>query len=115
MPPGSEAAFEQSKKTQRVFGTPKKARAGWQKSLALVRATPWPICHYQCLALIKNDSNLSVYGTFLIRLIPPPDIRVLLSTPKEIHNLNLSKVPLSIWSFRTPTTIFSIFLYQELV
>jgi len=52
MPPGSEAAFEQSKKTQRVFGTPKKARAGWQKSLALVRATPWPILP---LSVLSSD------------------------------------------------------------
>jgi len=42
-------------------------------------------------------------GTFLLRLLPPPDIRVLLSTPKETYDLNLnallSKVTSNISSY----------------
>jgi len=45
-------------------------------------------------------------GTFLKELLPPPDNRVLLRTPKENIDLNLSAVTLSIWSFRTPIASF---------
>jgi len=52
------------------------------------------------------NSNLSIRGTFLLRLLPPPDIRVLHPTPKETYDLNLSKVTSSIWSFLIPRAIF---------
>ena len=54
---------------------------------------------------MNYNSNLSTYGTFLFRLLLPSDIRVLLPTPKETYDLNLSKVTSSIWSFHVPTAI----------
>ena len=45
-------------------------------------------------------------GIFLKKLLPPPDNRGLLPTLKETYDLNLSAITLSIWSFRTPTSIF---------
>jgi len=43
------------------------------------------------------------------KFIHLPDIRRLLPTPKETYDMNLSaitKYTSSIWSFRTPTSIF---------
>jgi len=42
--------------------------------------------------LINYNSNLSVRDTFLSKLLPPPNMCVLLSTSKETYDLNLSKV-----------------------
>jgi len=50
-------------------------------------------------------------GIFLITLLPLPDIRVLLPTPKEKKEWKLIQDTSSIWSFRTN----SDFWYQELV
>jgi len=54
-----------------------------------------------------------MFGTFLKNLLPPSDCRGLLPIPKETYNLNLSAINLSIWSFRTPTSICcTIHLYN---
>jgi len=63
-------------------------------------------CRYGCSILLKCDSHLAIFGTSLIKLLPPLDKFGLLSTPKETYNLNLSAVILRIWSFGTPTTMF---------
>jgi len=46
----------------------------------------WFRCYY-CSTLINHDRNLSSCGTFLSRLLPPPDIRVFLPTQKETYIL----------------------------
>jgi len=51
------------------------------------------------------QGHLSMCGTFLVRLLSPPDIPLLLPTPKENYSLNLSKVTSGIWSFRIVTAI----------
>jgi len=114
-------AEQEREKTKRFFGTrPKKnpAQAGWLKCLGLVRATPWAdfdvirvySCstpfNYSCSTPFNYHSNLSMCGTSLQNLIHLPDNCRLLATPKEICNLNLSAVTLSMWSFRTPISIF---------
>jgi len=63
-------------------------------------------CRYWCSTLFNYDSNLSMCDTFLQKLIHLPDNRGLLATPKETYDFNVSAVTLSIWSFRTPTSIF---------
>jgi len=45
-------------------------------------------------------------GTFLQKSTHLPDNHGLLVTPKNIYDLNLSVVTLSIWSFQTLTSIF---------
>jgi len=59
-----------------------------------------------CSTLFNYHSNLFMCGTFLQKSIHLLDNRRLLATPNEIYDLNLSAVTLSIWSFRTPTSIF---------
>jgi len=61
---------------------------------------------YQCSALLIYHSNLSMCGTFLQKSIHLPDNRGLLATPKEIYNLILNAVSLSVWWFQTATSIF---------
>ena len=62
---------------------------------------------YHWSTLINYNSNLSMCGTFLKKLLPPPaDNCWLRPTPKKTYDLNLSEVTLSIWSFHTPRTIF---------
>jgi len=60
---------------------------------------------YRCSIPFNYHSNLSMCGTSLQNSIHPPD-NWLLATPKEICDLNLSAVTLSMWSFRTPISIF---------
>jgi len=64
------------------------------------------VWRYRCSTMLNRQGNLSICDTFLFRLLPPPDIRISLPTPKETHDLNLSTVTSSIWSFRIPTVIF---------
>jgi len=61
---------------------------------------------YWSSTLVNYHSNLSMCDTFLQKSIHFPDNRGLLATLKEIYDLNLSAVTLSIWSFRTSTFIF---------
>jgi len=74
-------------------------RAGTGDSVGRFRRYRWS-------TLINYNSNLSMCGTFLQKSIHLPDYCGLLATPKEIHDLNLSAVTLSIWLFRFPTLIF---------
>jgi len=62
----------------------------------------------RCLrsTLFNYDCNLFLRGTFLQRLLPLPDNRGLLPTPKETYDLNSIAVILRISSFRIPTSIF---------
>jgi len=77
----------------------KKTRAATGASVGRFR-------RYRCSTLFNYHRNLSMCGTFLQKLIHLPDNRGLLATPKDIYDLNLSAVTLSICSFRTPTSIF---------
>ena len=47
------------------------------------------IRRYRCSTVLYCDSNLSMFGTFLIKLLPPPDNRGLLPNPEEA-DVNLS-------------------------
>jgi len=94
------------KKTKIINGTQPKAQAqtpqaGTGDSVSRFR-------HYHCSTLINRNSNLSMCGTFWKKMLPPPDNRdsELMPTPTEIYDLNVSKVALRIWPFRTPTSIF---------
>jgi len=51
---------------------------------------------YQWSTLFNYDSNLSMCGTFLQKLIHLPDNRGLPPTPKETYDLNLNAVTLSL-------------------
>ena len=62
----------------------RRPRAGWPKRLALVRATPPAEFYCECSLMLNRQYNLSVSGTFLIRLFPSPDIRKFLQTPRDI-------------------------------
>jgi len=55
-------------------------------------------CRYGCSILLKCDSHLAIFGTSLIKLLPPLDKFGLLSTPKKTYNLNSSWVQL-FWEF----------------
>jgi len=61
---------------------------------------------YQCSTLLNCNSYLSMCGTFLEKLLPPPDNRGLLPTQKKTYDLNLSAITFSNGSFRTPTAFF---------
>ena len=75
------------------------SRAGTGDSMGRFR-------RYRCSTLFNYNCNLSLCDTFLYKLLPLPDNRRLLPTPKETYDLNLSAVTLSIWSVRIPTSIF---------
>jgi len=64
-------------------------RAGTGDSVGWFRRYHWS-------TLTNYDSNLSMCGTFLKSLLPPPDIHELLSASKEAYDLNLSAVT---WDF----------------
>ena len=89
--------------------SPKKkfARAGWLKRLVLVLATPRAdfavVCVQLCSIIIASAILPCVAYK---KLLPLPDNRGLLPTPKETYDLNSIAVTLSIWSFRTPISIF---------
>ena len=69
-----------------------------RKHPGLVRATPWAdFAPDHCSTLIKYNSNLSMCGTFFKKMLPLPDNRELLSTPRRTYNLNFSTVTLRIW------------------
>jgi len=51
---------------------------------------------YHWSTLINYNSNLSMSGTFLKKLLPPPDILELLSTQQEVYDLNFSALT---WEF----------------
>jgi len=61
---------------------------------------------YQCSTPFNYHSNLSMCGTFLQKAIHIQDNCGLLATPKEIYDLNLSTVTLSIWLSQTPASNF---------
>jgi len=61
---------------------------------------------HHCSTLINYNSNLSMRNTFLKKMLPLPDNRELLPTPKETYDLILSAVTLRFWSFRTPNIDF---------
>jgi len=56
------------------------------------RSLQLDFCCYHQSTLINHNSNLSMCGTFLKNLLPPPDICELLSIQNEAYNLNLSAV-----------------------
>jgi len=62
--------------------------------------------HHWCSTLFSYDSNLSMCGTALIRLLSPTDDRGIRPSSKETYDLNLTAVLLSIWSFCIQTVIF---------
>ena len=57
---------------------------------------------YHCSTLMNYNSNLSMCGTFMMTLLPLPDIRVLLPTPKE----EKEKKKKEMGTFRTSTAMF---------
>ena len=81
------------KNLAQVAGIAQTHRAGMGHSVGR-------FCRHHWSTLINCNSNLSMCGIFLSRLLPPPDIRVLLPTPKETKEDNSN-----IWSFRIPTGI----------
>jgi len=94
--------LQQRKKERKPRPRPQTPQAGKGDSVGRFRRYQWSI-------LINNDKNLSMCGTFLPKLIYLPDnrelLRLLIRTPKKIHDLNLNAVTLSIWSVWTPTSI----------
>ena len=73
-------------------------RAGMSDSVGRFR-------RYRCSTLFNFDSNLSMCGTFLIKLLPQtPSIFV--DYCHVTYNLNLRAATLNMWSFRIPTAIF---------
>ena len=86
---GMEAEPKRNK-TERFFGTrtqknPSPGRTELIRTMGLFR-------RYHLSTLINYKSNLSMCGIFLKGLLPPPDIRELLSTQKGAYDLNLSTV-----------------------
>ena len=53
-------------------------------------------CRYRCSTRFNYDSNLSICGTLLKKLLPFPDNRELLPIPKETFDLNLNAL---LWTF----------------
>jgi len=47
-------------------------------------------CRYRCSTRFNYDSNLSICGTLLKKLLPFPDNRELLPIPQETSDLNLN-------------------------
>jgi len=74
-------------------------RAGTSNSLCRFR-------RYLCSILFNYDSNLSLRGTSLIKLLLLWIIMDYFQPQKKPIDLNLSVVTLRFWSFRTPTTFF---------
>jgi len=103
-------AEQKKKKIKKSFGTQPKIKP----SLGLMSQTP--LAHtgdsvgrfrrYQCSTPFNYHSNLSMCGTFLQKAIHIQDNCGLLATPKEIYDLNLSTVTLSIWLSQTPASNF---------
>jgi len=84
------------------------ARAGWPKQLELVQindSVSWFLCCRRS-TLFNYQSNLSMCGSFLIRLLLPSKDRGWLPNSKEAYDLNLNAITLSIYSSRIPTAIF---------
>ena len=65
-------------------------------------------CRYRSSIVTTRQNNLSMCGTFLIRLLSPRDKCGLLPSPtwKETYNLNPSKVTSSILSFPPHSKVF---------
>ena len=68
----------------------KKVRAGTSDSISRFR-------RYHCSTLMKYNSNLSMCCNFFKKMLPLPDNRKLLSTPRRTYDLNFSTVTLRIW------------------
>ena len=106
------AAKLKRKKLNRFFGTKPKKKQATGRVLSLMSQTPRTGAGDSAAEVDVIDAqlcicqgHLSMCGTFLVRLLSPPDIPLLLPTPKENYALNLSKVTSGIWSFRIVTAI----------
>jgi len=105
---GKEAKRKREKKmsTQPKHGGKKtgphrmaqKPRAGMSDSVGRFR-------RYRCSTLFNFDSNLSMCGTFLIKLLPQT-LSIFVDYCHVTYNLNLRAATLNMWSFRIPTAIF---------
>ena len=68
---------------------------------------------HHCSTLINYDSNLSMCGTVLKKLLPPPDNRELMPTPREAYDLDLRAVTRE-FGHSTPRTLTWIFCIKQL-
>ena len=104
-------AEQKRKKTRTIFWYPASKKNSFQSNvLGLVRETPW--ANFGGISVINSDQlwQQSFHVWYIYAKIHHlPDNRRLLPTPKETYDMNLSAITkfiLSIWSFRTTTSIF---------
>jgi len=97
-------------KTKKSFWYPTKIKHGVGQMAQTPRAgtgdSMGQFRRCRCSTLLNYNSYLSICGTFLEKMLPPPDNRGLLPTPTKTDNVNLSAITLNNGSFRTPTAIF---------
>ena len=108
-------AEQKRKEKKRLFGTQPKKKSSPDRMTKSPRdgtgdSIGW-FFRYQWSTLIIYDSNLSMCGTFLKKLLPLPDIYELLSIQKETYHLNLSAVTWEYGHFDPQHR----FLYQRIV